>query len=52
MFYKNILFKSVVFWMGTISLFSGTVIFDEWIVQFYNLFFTTLPNFIFGAFDQ
>ena len=50
-FYKNILFVVPMIYCGTISLFSGTTIYDPWIHQFYNVFYSFLPCFWFGIYN-
>ena len=50
-FYKNILFVVPMIYSGTISLFSGTTIYDPWIYQFYNIFYSFLPCFWFGIYN-
>jgi len=50
-FYKNVLFVSPMIFTGTITLFSGTPIFDPWQHQFYNLFYAILPCFWFGVYN-
>ena len=50
-FYKNILFVTPMIYSGTISLFSGTTIYDPWIYQFYNIFYSFLPCFWFGIYN-
>ena len=50
-FYKNILFVTPMIYSGIISLFSGTTIYDPWIYQFYNIFYSFLPCFWFGIYN-
>ena len=50
-FYKNVLFVAPMIFTGTITLFSGTPIFDPWQHQFYNLFYAILPCFWFGVYN-
>ena len=50
-FYKNILFVTPMIYSGTISLFSGTTIYDPWIYQLYNIFYSFLPCFWFGIYN-
>ena len=50
-FYKNVLFVAPMIFCGTISLFSGTTIYDPWIHQFYNTFYCFLPCFWFGIYN-
>ena len=50
-FYKNVLFVVPMIYSGTISLFSGCTIYDPWIHQFYNVFYSFLPCFWFGIYN-
>ena len=50
-FYKNILFVSPMIYSGIYSLFSGSTIYDPWIHQFNNIFYTFLPCFWFGIYN-
>jgi len=40
------------FWYSFQNDFSGQVIFESWILSFYNVFFTFFPPFAMGIFDQ
>lgn len=51
MFYENVLYVLPIFWYGTESVFSGTQIYDNYLYQMYNIFFTGLPIFWFATFD-
>ncbi len=42
-FYKNIIFVSPLFWLGTVTFFSGISIYDSWLFQFFNAVFVALP---------
>ena len=50
-FYKNVLFVFPMFFMGFLNIFSGMTIYDPYIHQFYNTFYTALPIVWFGVFD-
>ena len=50
-FYKNILFVSPMMICGVTSLFSGTTIYDPWLHQFYNTFYSFLSGFWFGIYN-
>ena len=50
-FYKNVLFVFPMFFMGFLNFFSGMTIYDSYIHQFYNTFYTALPIVWFGVFD-
>lgn len=49
--YKNILVTFPIIAYGPLSILSSTYIYDTWIFQFYNLFYTSLPIIIFGLTD-
>ncbi|KAK5946682.1 aminophospholipid translocase [Knufia obscura] len=51
-FYKNIAMFMTQFWYSFQNAFSGQVIFESWLLSFYNVFFTVLPPFAMGIFDQ
>eukprot|EP00357_Protocruzia_adherens_P031663 CAMPEP_0115028812 /NCGR_PEP_ID=MMETSP0216-20121206/36574_1 /TAXON_ID=223996 /ORGANISM="Protocruzia adherens, Strain Boccale" /LENGTH=1250 /DNA_ID=CAMNT_0002405169 /DNA_START=45 /DNA_END=3797 /DNA_ORIENTATION=- len=51
-FYKNVIFVMPAFWFGFYSSFSGQPIYDSWIYQIYNVFFTSLPILIYAIFDK
>ena len=51
MFYKNVLFVFPVFLFGFYSIFSGTSIYDAYLYQLYNVFFTGAPIMWFGMMD-
>ena len=50
-FYKNLLLVVPIWFYGFLSLFSGVQIYNTWLYQSYNLFFTALPIFFFAIFD-
>ncbi|KIV95128.1 hypothetical protein PV10_02814 [Exophiala mesophila] len=51
-FYKNIAMFMTQFWYSFQNAFSGQVIYESWTLSFYNVFFTVLPPFAMGIFDQ
>lgn len=51
MFYKNILLVIPVWVYGWFSLFSGTYVYNNIFLQFYNLVFTAIPIIWFAIFD-
>ncbi|WEW57821.1 aminophospholipid translocase [Emydomyces testavorans] len=51
-FYKNIALYMTQFWYAFQNSFSGQVIYESWTLSFYNVFFTVLPPFAMGIFDQ
>ncbi|CAN6674651.1 phospholipid-transporting ATPase Drs2p [Trichomonascus vanleenenianus] len=51
-FYKNIALYMTQFWYVFQNGFSGQSIYESWTITFYNVFFTVLPPFILGVFDQ
>ena len=51
MFYKNVLYVMPIFMYGFVSFFSGTVIYDVYLYQLYNVIFTGLPIIWFAVFD-
>ncbi|ODQ77312.1 hypothetical protein BABINDRAFT_41667 [Babjeviella inositovora NRRL Y-12698] len=51
-FYKNIILYMTQFWFVFINCFSGQSLMESWTLTFYNVFFTVLPPFVLGVFDQ
>jgi magnesium-transporting ATPase (P-type) len=51
MFYKNVLFVFPMFLFGFFSVFSGTAIYDNYLYQLFNVFFTGAPIMWFGMMD-
>lgn len=51
-FYKNIALYMTQFWYVFANAFSGQSIMESWSLTFYNVFFTVLPPFVMGVFDQ
>ena len=40
------------FWVGFISLFSGNLIIDPLMFQFFNMFYTALPIIVYALLDE
>lgn len=51
MFYKNVLYVVPIWMYGFVSFFSGTIIYDNYLYNFYNVAFTGLPIIWFAIFD-
>ncbi|KAJ2466618.1 aminophospholipid translocase [Coemansia sp. RSA 2322] len=51
-FYKNITLYITQFWYALFNLFSGQTVYESWSITFYTVFFTALPPFAIGVFDQ
>ncbi|KAL8642664.1 MAG: hypothetical protein Q9228_000669 [Teloschistes exilis] len=51
-YYKNITMFMTQFWYSFQNAFSGQIIVESWTLSFYNVFFTVLPPFVMGIFDQ
>ncbi|RMZ82312.1 hypothetical protein DV738_g1724, partial [Chaetothyriales sp. CBS 135597] len=51
-FYKNVAMFMTQFWYSFQNEFSGQVIYESWLLSFYNVLFTVLPPFAIGLFDQ
>jgi phospholipid-transporting ATPase len=51
-FYKNICLYMTQFWFVFLNGFSGQSVYESWTITFYNVFFTVLPPFVLGVFDQ
>mmetsp|Transcript_26348 Transcript_26348/g.18691 ORF Transcript_26348/g.18691 Transcript_26348/m.18691 type:complete len:110 (+) Transcript_26348:322-651(+) len=51
MFYKNWLYVLPIWMYGFISKFSGTVFYDNYLYQCYNVVFTSLPIILFAVLD-
>lgn len=51
-FYKNIALYMTQFWFVFLNGFSGQSVYESWTITFYNVFFTVLPPFVLGVFDQ
>ena len=51
MFYKNILMSACMFWFSFVNAFSSQKYFTEGAIQLFNLFYTSLPILLYGAYD-
>ncbi|KAJ2063155.1 aminophospholipid translocase [Coemansia sp. S146] len=51
-FYKNITLYITQFWYALFNVFSGQTVYESWSITFYTVFFTALPPFAIGVFDQ
>jgi len=51
-FYKNVVFVIPHLWFAFVSMFSGQPLYDPWIYQLYNVFFTSLPIVLYAIFDR
>jgi phospholipid-transporting ATPase len=51
-FYKNMVFVLPHFWYAFLNGFSGSLLYDPWIYQFFNLFYAALPIIIYAVFDE
>lgn len=51
-FYKNMLLVLPFVWFGVFNGFSGQLIYDPWVFQFFNLFYASLPIIIYALFDE
>jgi phospholipid-transporting ATPase len=49
--YKNVIVTLPILAYGPISMESGTYIYDNWVFQFYNIFYVSLPIVYYGLFD-
>ncbi len=52
MFYKNVLMSACMFWFSFLNAFSSQKYFMEAAIQFFNLFYTSIPILLFGAYDM
>lgn len=51
-FYKNFILVLPMFYFSFFNLYSGTTLYDSWILIFYNVFLTALPIVIVGTIDK
>jgi phospholipid-translocating P-type ATPase (flippase) len=51
MFYKNIFMSSCMFWYNFYNAFSGLKFYGEAAIQFFNLFYTSVPIVFYAAYD-
>ena len=49
--FKNIAITFPILAYGPLSIFSSTYIYENWVFQFFNIFFSSLPIVLFGLFD-
>lgn len=52
MFYKNIFMSAAMFWFTFVNAFSSQKYFTEGAIQFFNLFYTSIPILLYGAYDM
>jgi magnesium-transporting ATPase (P-type) len=52
MFYKNILASLTMFWFNFFCAFSGQKMYTDGAIQFFNLFYTSLPIVMYGVYDK
>ena len=52
MFYKNIFNSLTLFWFNFLCAFSGQKLYTEAAIQFFNLFYTSLPILLYGTYDK
>ena len=50
-FYKNFLLILPMFYFSFLNVYSGTALYDSWLIMSYNVFFTSLPIIVLGATD-
>ena len=50
--YKNFAYILCQFWYGFYSGFTAQVFYDEWLLSFFNIFFTSVPPFIYGVTEK
>ena len=51
-FYKNFILVLPMFYYSFINQYSGTALYDSWLIMSYNVALTALPIMILGIFDQ
>lgn len=51
-FFKNICLVLPLFWYGAFNLFSGLSLYDAFIYQLFNIFYTSMPIIIYAIIDQ
>lgn len=52
MFYKNICMSLTMFWFNFLCAFSGEKMYTEGAIQFFNLFYTSIPILLYGTYDK
>jgi phospholipid-transporting ATPase len=50
-FYKNVLVVAPLFFYGSLSVFCGVILYNNWTYNFYNISFTSFPIMIYALFD-
>lgn len=51
-FYKNMLMVLPFVWFGVFNGYSGQLLYDPWVFQFFNLFYASLPIILYALFDE
>ncbi|OMH81722.1 putative phospholipid-transporting ATPase DRS2 [Zancudomyces culisetae] len=51
-FYKNILLYMTQFFFAFYNMFTGQTLYESWSITFYSVFFSLMPPFAIGIFDQ
>lgn len=51
-FYKNVLLVLPQFWYGFFNFFSGQTLYDKFLYQFFNLFYTSMPIVVYAVIDR
>jgi magnesium-transporting ATPase (P-type) len=52
MFYKNIGMSLTMFWFNFFCAFSGEKMYTEGAIQFFNLFYTSIPILLYATYDK
>lgn len=52
MFYKNIAMSLTMFWFNFFCAFSGEKMYTEAAIQFFNLFYTSIPILLYATYDK
>ena len=51
-FFKNMVLVLPQFWYGATNNFSGQTLYDAWIYQMFNIFYSSMPIIIYAIFDK
>lgn len=51
-FYKNMVLVFPQFWAGFFTFFSGIIIYDSYLYQFFNMLFAAMPIIVYAVYDQ
>ena len=51
-FYKNVYFVMPQFWFGLYSALSGQIMYEKWLYQIFNIFFSAYPIMVYSLFDR